>query len=212
MIKVFDGSDFGKEASRQLAALRQGYVVRGILVSAPSISPLHKNCNMLDAVVRWQGLSFPCSALIDSGAEGNFIDESWAIEHGIPLHKLPDPPTAFDGRVLSNIHRATVAVSLSISGNHQETFFFFFCHSPLAPIVLGHPLLVQHNRQINWVEGSILSWSLLCHAKCLVSAVPAVSSSLFFQEESIDLLKVLEEYHDMRAVFSRSRATSLPPH
>lgn len=103
----------------------------GILVSATSISLLHKNRNMLDAVMRWRGLSFPCSALIDSGAEGNFIDESWAIEHGIPLHKLSDPPTAFDGRVLSNIHRATVAVSLSISGNHQETFFSFFFFIPL---------------------------------------------------------------------------------
>lgn len=50
---------------------------------------------MFDAVVRWRGSSFPCSALIDSGAEGNFIDESWAIEHGIPLHELSDPPPAF---------------------------------------------------------------------------------------------------------------------
>ncbi len=33
-----------------------------------------------------------------------------------------------------------------------------------------------------------------------------------FQEEPGDLFGVPEEYHDLRAVFSRSRATSLPPH
>lgn len=33
-----------------------------------------------------------------------------------------------------------------------------------------------------------------------------------FQEEPGDLTGVPEEYHDLRAVFSRSRATSLPPH
>lgn len=33
-----------------------------------------------------------------------------------------------------------------------------------------------------------------------------------FKEESIDLSGVPEEYHDLRAVFSRSRAASLPPH
>lgn len=122
---------------------------------------------------------------------------------------LPTP--ALDGRVLSNILRATVAVSLTMSGNHQETIYFYFFHT-LAPIVLGHPWLVQHNPQINWVEGSILSGSLPCHVRCLVSAVPAVSSISVFQEESINLSKVPEEYHDLWAVFSCSQATSLPPH
>ncbi len=45
-----------------------------------------------------------------------------------------------------------------------------------------------------------------------MSAVPAVSSVSVFQEEPGDLSGVPEEYHDLRAVFSRSRATSLPPH
>ncbi len=51
-----------------------------------------------------------------------------------------------------------------------------------------------------------------CHVNCLVSAVPAVSSVSVFQEEPGDLFGVPEEYHDLRAVFRRSRATSLPPH
>lgn len=79
-------------------------------------------------------------------------------------------------------------------------------------MVLGHPWLVQHNPHINWVRSTILSWSLSCHGNCLVSAIPAVSSVSVFQEEPGDLTGVPEEYHDLRAVFSRSRAVSLPPH
>ncbi|CAM4463975.1 unnamed protein product [Leuciscus chuanchicus] len=80
--------------------------------------------------------------MIDSGAEGNFIDERWAREHNIPLVDLKGNTTVFalDGSILSKVHRVT---------------------SP---------------------------------------------------EEPGDLTGVPEEYHDLRAVFSRSRAVSLPPH
>ncbi|KAI2655957.1 Transposon Tf2-9 polyprotein [Labeo rohita] len=83
-----------------------------------------------------------CSALIDSGAEGNFIDEDWALQHGVPLQELVDPLPVFalDGSVLSKILRVTIP------------------------------------------------------------------------EELDDLSGVPREYHDLRAVFSRSWAASLPPH
>ena len=45
-----------------------------------------------------------------------------------------------------------------------------------------------------------------------MSAIPPVSSVPSSQEEPGDLTGVPEEYHDLRTVFSRSRATSLPPH
>ncbi len=57
-----------------------------------------------------------------------------------------------------------------------------------------------------------MSWGLSCHVKCLVSAMPVVSSVPVFQEEPGDLSVVPEEYHDLRAVFSWSQPTSLPPH
>lgn len=189
-------------------------VVRGILASATPLSPSFSSRSTISAVLRWGTTSVVCSALIDSGAEGNFVDERWAIEHGLPLHELKDTPTALalDGRVLSSIHLATALVSLTTSGNHQERISFFVFQSPMAPIVLGHPWLTKHNPHINWSDSSIVSWSLPCHTNCLVSAVPSVSSLSVFQEESIVLSGVPEEYHDLRAVFSRSRAASLPPH
>uniref|UniRef100_A0A9J7YQW1 Gypsy retrotransposon integrase-like protein 1 n=1 Tax=Cyprinus carpio carpio TaxID=630221 RepID=A0A9J7YQW1_CYPCA len=94
----------------------------------------------------------------------------------------------------------------------RQSHFYVFFSLPLPPIVLGHPWLIQHNPHIDWVKGSIHSWSLACHVNCLVSAVSPVSSVPLFQEEPDDLSGVPEEYHDLRAVFSRSRAVSLPPH
>ncbi len=189
-------------------------VDRGVLASATVLSSPPKTRTTFPAVLRWAGFSVSCSALIDSGAEGNFIDERWAREHDIPPVDLEDTTTVFalDGRVLSTVPRVTIPVSLTVSGNHQETISFYIFQSPFTPIVLGHPWLTQHNPLINWDKGIILSWKLACHINCLVSAVPAVSSVSVFQDEPGDLSGVPEEYLDLRAVFSRSRATSLPPH
>ncbi|KAL0149625.1 hypothetical protein M9458_055152 [Cirrhinus mrigala] len=199
------------ELTNQLQSLRsEPTVIPSRFHSEPRIN----NPPCYSALLFFEGSTRSCSALIDSGAEGNFIDEDWALQHGVPLQELVDPLPVFalDGSVLSKILCVTIPVSLTISGNHQETITFLVFRSPLTPVVLGHPWLTQHNPQINWVKGIILSWDLSCHVKCLVSAVPAVSSVSVFQEERDDLSRVLREYHDLRAVFSRSRAASLPPH
>ncbi len=44
-----------------------------------------------------------------------------------------------------------------------------------------------------------------------MSACPLISVSVF-QEEALDLSNVPAEYRDLREVFSKSRAASLPPH
>ncbi|KAG1930238.1 retrotransposable element [Pimephales promelas] len=187
---------------------------RGLLVSASVLDPPTCTRSTFPALLRWPGYSTSCQVLIDSGAEGNFVDEGWAREQGITLIERNDSTSihALDGSILTRAHLATAPVSLTISGNHRETISFLVLHSPSSPVILGHPWLVEHNPQINWARGSILSWNLSCHVKCLMSAVPPVSSVSVFQEEPGDLAGVPREYHDLRAVFSRSRATSLPPH
>ncbi|KAG1940759.1 retrotransposable element [Pimephales promelas] len=89
----------------------------------------------MPVLLRWSTTSVSGTALVDSGAEGNFVDETWAREQGIPLIDLESstPLFALDG-----------------------------------------------------------------------SSLP--------REEPGDLTGVPEEYHDLREVFSRARATSLPPH
>ncbi len=100
---------------------------------------------------------------------------------------------------------------LVTSGNHIETIHFLLTDTPVTPVVLGHPWLVLHNPHFNWSQNSILSWSEGCHAACLLSACPSVSCSVF-QDEHMDLSNVPSEYRDLKGVFSKSRAASLPPH
>ncbi len=104
----------------------------GVLASATVISSLPRSRTTISVVIRWAGITVNGLALIDSGAEGSFIDERWAMEQGIPLLDLNDTTTVFalDGRALSTVHRITCPLSLTVSGNHRETIFFLFS-SPL---------------------------------------------------------------------------------
>ncbi len=111
----------------------------------------------------------------------------------------------------ASITHSTGPLRLVTSGNHIETIHFLLTDTPVTPVVLGHPWLVLHNPHFNWSQNSILSWSEGCHAACLLSACPSVSCSVF-QDEHMDLSNVPSEYRDLKGVFSKSRAASLPPH
>ncbi|KAM9400460.1 uncharacterized protein ACWYII_030383 [Salvelinus alpinus] len=146
----------------------------GLLVSATTQVSPSRSCTTLSVHLRWTGSAASCSALIDSGAEGCFMDEAWARKHDIPLRELGriTPMFALDGSSLPSIRYETLPLTLTVSGNHSETISFLIFCSPVTPVVLGHP----------WLE------------------------------EPGDVTGVPEEHHDLRTVFSRSRANSLPPH
>ncbi|KAG5848674.1 hypothetical protein ANANG_G00101330 [Anguilla anguilla] len=57
-----------------------------------------------------------------------------------------------------------------------------------------------------------MGWSPFCHTHCLRSAQRFLPSPPVPQEEYPDLSSVPPEYLDLWTVFSKSRATSLPPH
>ncbi|KAL0192325.1 hypothetical protein M9458_010621, partial [Cirrhinus mrigala] len=198
----------------QSCPVKQSRPPQRVNMSGTVISSTHGSCTKLSVSIITKHASFKGSALIDSGAEGNFIDEEWARARGILLQPLSSPIIAhgFDGRPLMRLSQITDSVSLLTSGNHREEIRFLVCKSPSAPMVLGHPWLTRHGPFINWADNSINSWSLYCHTHCLVAAPSPVSVSVSLQEEEMDLSRVPSCYHDLRAVFSRSRAVSLPPH
>lgn len=164
--------------------------------------------------VQFGDLSNSCSALIDSGAEGNFMDRSLATSWGIPGLALSDPIPArsLNGTLITTVSHSTPPITLIVSGNHREVTTLLLLDSPSAPIVLGHPWLLQHGPHVDWLNNSILSWNQCCLATCLGPASFPVSLCPVPQVESADLAGVPAEYHDLRQVFSKSRATSLPPH
>ncbi len=77
-------------------------VDRGVRASATVIPPSPRSRTTISAVLRWADFTVTGLALVDSGAEGSFIDERWAIEQGIPLLDLNNTTTVFalDGFLL----------------------------------------------------------------------------------------------------------------
>ena len=136
-----------------------------------------------------------------------------AEQWGIPVTKIPVPLAVYSlsGSHFARVTRRTEPVSLLLSGNHFEDLVFHVIDSPLSPIVLGHRWLAKHNPHVNWDKNTILGWSPFCMSHCLKSA-PCPHSAPEVAEDYPDLSKVPGEYLDLKAVFSKSRATSLPPH
>ena len=69
---------------------------------------------MIKGTVSWDQTSRPLSILLDSGADNNFIDTSFATQIHIPCQLLPHPKEVFalDGRLLAQVTHRTVPVSL----------------------------------------------------------------------------------------------------
>lgn len=182
-----------------------------------SVSPF---CNspivrtLLPATLIFGGCRHIVSVLLDSGADGNFMDSRLATKFLIGPIKLQSPlkAKALTGVTLAQITHITPAVSLLISGNHQETIVFHLLDSPHSPIVLGHPWLVKHNPHIDWSNNNILGWSSFCLSHCLRNALMPMLPDSSATEEGLDLSGVPPEFLDLKAVFSKTRATSLPPH
>ncbi len=166
--------------------------------------------NAVPATLSWEGHQHLVQAMIDSGATGNFLDLSFAKELGIPTQLLPHPQavTALDGRPLKpgRVTEASQSLRLTIH-QHQQEETFYLIDSPKYPVILGHPWLCRHNPWIDWSAGTILRRGSTCHLPCLSPSAP---SSEF--QESVDLSQVPSSYHQFKAVLSKSRATSLPPH
>ena len=149
---------------------------------------------------------------IDSGADANIMTESLALQLGlerIPLD-TPIPAKALDGHLLGTVTHQTSPAHMLLSGNHHETIRFHLLASSNIPLILGYPWLRRHSPHIDWATGAILGWRNSCHQVCLKEA--SVPQQTMHPSSCSDLSRIPAEYHDFREVFSKAKATSLPPH
>ncbi|XDV20062.1 hypothetical protein PO909_025444 [Leuciscus waleckii] len=132
---------------QQLPSKRPGPEVKRRLLSGRISVDKTSSSTLLPVRLLWAARSHVCQALLDSGAEGNFMDLSLAQTLNIPITPLKDTisVSALNGQELPAITFTTNPLTLITSGNHTEQISFLLLDSPLAPIVLGHPWLVQHS-------------------------------------------------------------------
>lgn len=135
-------------------------------------SPSHSKCFSILPSLCSSVVPLPLSALADSGAEDNFVDEVVAQQASFPIELLETPIVVrtLDGKFLALITHQTTPLQLILSGNHRELISLKLMQSPSAPIVLGHPWLLLHNPHTDWAAGKIINWSSYCHSVCLQSA------------------------------------------
>ncbi|KAK7926171.1 hypothetical protein WMY93_008481 [Mugilogobius chulae] len=138
------------------------------------------------------------------------MDWSLAKKLQLTVSPLPKPleANALDGRLLCRVTHRTQPVEIVMSRGHSEHVSFHLYSSPLHPVILGLPWLMQHNPQIDWTSGEVTEWGESCKYSCL----PAEGAKGPETLPPPDLSSVPTCYHDLGEVFSKARATSLPPH
>ncbi|KAI2653118.1 Transposon Tf2-6 polyprotein [Labeo rohita] len=177
-----------------------------------SSARLHLNRCEIPVTLCYEDLSIHTTALIDSGAAGNFIDADFVRTNHLPILSCVSPVAvaALDGRPLGTgrIEHTTGDLTLHTEPQHKETIRFFIITSPRTPLILGYPWLHQHEPTISWSEATITHWSSRCQPHSSQPAVQLTASPKPHSSRSI----IPEEYQDLLEAFSTIRATHLPPH
>lgn len=99
-----------------------------------------------------------------------------------------------------------------IIDNYQEETSFHVVGIPDLPLILCNTWFNQHNPNIRLCSGTILGWCTTCLTSCF-RFTPVSPSNIAEEDPDFpDLSKVPSVYLDLKEVFNKSWATSLPPH
>ncbi|KAI2662464.1 Retrotransposon-derived protein PEG10 [Labeo rohita] len=179
--------------------------------SVSACIPCLNKCE-IPALLCFEGRSIRTTALIDSGAAGNFIDKDFVKANQLPLLPCVSPVAvaALDGRPLGSgrVEHTTTDLTLRLEPGHQEIIRFFTITSPQSPLILGFPWLNHHEPTISWARGVITHWSSYCQRSCLQSAPKTPTNAIITPSNQT----IPAEYHDLLEAFSTVKATELPPH
>src|SRR5258708_5622797 len=133
------------------------------VVPPPAIYVLSKNSSRsLNIQVKLTSLtslaSVSTSALLDSGATGMFINQSFVQKHQLETTPLPQPVLVHNvngspnenGSVTEEVH-----VILRF-GRHSERAHLAVANLGQQTVIIGHSLLTLHNPQLHWLSQKVL--------------------------------------------------------
>lgn len=98
-----------------------------------------------------------------------------------------------------------------MSPQYTESIQFYVPSSMHPPLILGLPRLCKHNSIIDWAKARIVSWASDCHNTCQSSVFPLNATSIDSPLAHVPV-NIPDEYANMAAVFSASKAAHLHPH
>lgn len=94
--------------------------------------------------------------LIDSGAECNFVSQSWIISNDLPVAFEPKSVKAVDGRTVRSYgtHKLDVTVEDNNQVRNREMSKFHAVDMMGYDMILGYPWLCEVDPDIRWSEGT----------------------------------------------------------
>ncbi len=170
---------------------------------------------LLPVSLKTDTASLELTAMIDSGAALNLISRSLIKKHNLPTQPCIPPIQikAIDNTLIGEgITQRTRTLTMTVGLFHQESITLYVVNSSHHEVILGHPWLSTHDPDISWHCGELRHWSSFCFHHCLTAQpLPCLTTSIESPEthKTVDIPSC---YNDLSEVFSKSRATQLPPH
>uniref|UniRef100_A0A8C2FDM1 Uncharacterized protein n=1 Tax=Cyprinus carpio TaxID=7962 RepID=A0A8C2FDM1_CYPCA len=170
------------------------------------------NCVSVPLVIKTNNVRVATTALLDSGAAGNFISEEFAKRNNISLISCTNSLSVatIDGRPLGSglITHRTQELQMLTGLLHQETIQFYVLPVSNPPVIFGLPWLRLHDPQVSWREGQILRWSTQCQKSCLPTISPMTVQVVTLDSDSTSIPNLPKEYHDLATAFSKVQANT----
>ncbi|KAI5114962.1 hypothetical protein M0805_001886, partial [Coniferiporia weirii] len=143
------------------------------------------------------------NALIDSGAEGKFIDAKFVIKNHIPTQPLTHPIHVQNVDETPNQHGTITRFTWHLIKICRQSIMTTFLVTSLGKedIILGLPWLKCHNPNINWTTGTI--------------SINKVTTTTTLAQHNLKPTKTLEEmiplqYHWYLHLFQKKAAERFP--
>ncbi|XDV13693.1 hypothetical protein PO909_002052 [Leuciscus waleckii] len=199
--RVFDRAVAGREAARQLADLRQGG--RSVTDYSIEFRTLAAECNWNEEA-QWDRFLH--------GLADRIQGEIYALDLPKDLNGLIELALRVDARlqrVEQHSRRTMVPETFTAPrASGSDTVSPTFDHEPMQ---VGRARLSREERERRRSQGLCLYCGGTCH---FINTCPVKDRARHsvLQEESVNLSNVPAEYLDLKEVFSKSRAASLPPH
>ncbi len=89
--------------------------VKGLLTGGITLAKSSLAATLLTVKLQWSSVTYDCQALIDSGAEGNFLDSDLADRLRLPVIALSQPIAVHALNGLSFLPSLTLRVHLDSS-------------------------------------------------------------------------------------------------